>query len=43
MSNKNNTKGFFRDNTVEVEINGKKVRVFEQEAEKLKKKLAKKK
>lgn len=33
--------GFFYENTEEVEINGKKVRVFSQEAKKLKEKLAK--
>ena len=33
--------GYFKDNTVEVEINGQKVRVFKQEAEALKAKLAK--
>lgn len=34
--------GFFKDNTVEIEVNGKKVRVFKEEAEKVKKNLAKK-
>lgn len=33
--------GYYKDNTVEVEINGKKVRVFSQEAEALKAKLGK--
>ena len=39
---KKEIKGFYQDNTEEVEINGKKVRVFSQEAKKLKAKLASK-
>lgn len=35
--------GFFKDNTVEVEIDGRKVRVFNQEADKIKSYLAKQK
>lgn len=35
--------GFYKSNTVEIEVNGKKVRVFDQEADMIKKKLAKKK
>jgi hypothetical protein len=34
--------GYFIDNTVEIEIDGKKVRVFKLEAEAIKAKLAKK-
>jgi len=34
--------GFFKDNTVEIDINGRKVRVFEGEAELIKSKLSKK-
>lgn len=37
---KNDIKGFFYDNTEVVEVNGRKVRVFSQEADKLRKKLA---
>lgn len=32
--------GFYKSNTTEIEINGKKVRVFSQEADLIKKKLA---
>ena len=35
--------GYFKDNTVEIEINEQKVRVFKQEAEALKAKLSSKK
>lgn len=35
--------GFYKSNTVEIEVNGRKVRVFDQEGEAIKKKLAKKK
>lgn len=34
--------GYFKDNTVEIEVNGQKVRVFKLEAEAIKAKLAKK-
>lgn len=34
--------GYFKDNTVEIEVDGKKVRVFKQEADAIKEKLAKK-
>jgi len=33
--------GYFKDNTVEIEVNGEKVRVFKLEAEAIKAKLAK--
>lgn len=33
--------GYFKDNTVEIEINGEKVRVFKLEAEAIKKALPK--
>lgn len=39
----NKNKGFFFDNTVEIDINGKKKRVNKFEAEALKKKLSSKK
>lgn len=32
--------GFFKDNTVEIEINGQKVRVFNQEAKMIQEKIA---
>lgn len=35
--------GYFKDNTVEIEVNGKKVRVFKLEAEAVKAKLSKNK
>lgn len=38
MAKKN--EGFYTENTVEIEIDGKKVRVFKGEAEMIKKKLA---
>ena len=34
--------GYFKDNTVEIEVNGKKVRVFKLEADAIKAKLSKK-
>lgn len=34
--------GYFKDNTVEIEVNGKKVRVYKGEAEALKAKFSKK-
>lgn len=33
--------GYFKDNTVEIDVNGEKVRVFKLEAEAIKAKLAK--
>mgnify|MGYP003434831602 CR=1 FL=1 len=33
--------GYFNDNTVEIEVNGKKVRVFKGEADKIKETLVK--
>lgn len=41
-SKKKVTDGFFKENTTAVKVNGREVRVFSQEAEKLKAKLAKK-
>jgi hypothetical protein len=35
--------GYYKENTVEIEINGQKVRVFKQEADALKTKLLSKK
>jgi hypothetical protein len=42
MANKQKYVGFFEANTVEIEINGEKVRVWKGEAKKIKAKLAKK-